>query len=82
MFRYFLTKISLSVISIVSKYDTLLGIKDKISKREMFYDHFADKSATNKWESDYKLQNIDLDLLPKYLIDNKNKYKDWFDLKE
>ena len=61
---------------------TIDKIKDKIAKREMFYDHFADKSSTNKWESDYKLQNIDLDLLPEYLINNKNKYKDWFDLKE
>ena len=57
---------------------TIDKIKDKISKREMFYDHFADKSSTNKWESDYKLQNIDLNLLPEYLINNKNKYSEWF----
>ena len=54
---------------------TIDKIKEKISKREMFYDHFADKSSTNKWESDYKLQKIDLSLLPKYLIKNRNKYK-------
>ena len=61
---------------------TIDKIRDKISKREMFYDHFADKSSTNKWESNYKLRCIDLNLLPKYLINNKNKYRDWFDLKE
>jgi len=43
----------------------------------MFYDHFADKSSINKWESDYKLQRINLDLLPKYLINNKSKYREW-----
>ena len=60
---------------------TVEKIREKILKREMFYNHFADKSSINKWESNYKLQGIDLSLLPKYLINNQNKYKDWFDLK-
>ena len=55
-------------------------IRDKISKREMFYDHFADKSSKNKWNSDYKLKKIDPDLLPIYLTSNKEKYLEWFDL--
>ena len=52
--------------------------KKKILNKEMFYDHFADKSSTNKWESDYKLKLVDEKLLPSFLIDNKNKYKEWF----
>ena len=55
-------------------------IRDKISRREMFYDHFADKSSKNKWDSDYKLKKIDTDLLPRYLVSNREKYFEWFDL--
>ena len=57
------------------------NIRDKINNREMFYDHFADKSSTNKWKSNHKLKTVDLNNLPKYLLDNKEKYKDWFDLR-
>ena len=59
---------------------TVDKIKDKISKREMFYDHFADKSSKNKWNSDYKLKKIDTDLLPRYLASNREKYLEWFDI--
>ncbi len=58
---------------------TIEKIRDKIKKKEMFYDHFADQSSTNKWKSDYKLKQYDSNLLPKYLKDNKNRYKEWFD---
>ena len=58
---------------------TIEKIKEKIKNKEMFYDHFADKSSTNKWESDYKLKVTSEDILPKFLIENKNKYKNWFD---
>ena len=61
---------------------TVEKIREKISKREMFYDHFADKSSANKWKSNYKLKNVALNLLPKYLIDNQSKYKEWFDFME
>ena len=53
-------------------------IRAKISNKEMFYDHFADKSSTNKWKSDYKLKLVDEKLLPSFLTKNKDKYKDWF----
>ena len=59
---------------------TVDKIRDKISKREMFYDHFADKSSKNKWNSDYKLKKIDTDLLPRYLASNREKYLEWFDI--
>ena len=61
---------------------TINKIRDKINNREMFYDHFADKSSTNKWKSNHKLKTVDLNNLPKYLLDNKEKYKDWFDLRD
>ena len=58
---------------------TIEKIREKIKNKEMFYDHFADQSSTNKWKSDYKLKKYDSSLLPKYLSDNQNKYKEWFD---
>ncbi|MDC1124787.1 hypothetical protein OAS82_02390 [Pelagibacteraceae bacterium] len=57
---------------------TIEKIRDKILNKEMFYDHLADKSSTNKWESNYKLKVIGDEMLPSYLIKNKNKYKEWF----
>jgi len=58
---------------------TIEKIREKIKNKEMFYDHFADQSSTNKWKSDYKLKKYNSSLLPKYLSDNQNKYKEWFD---
>jgi beta-1,4-mannosyl-glycoprotein beta-1,4-N-acetylglucosaminyltransferase len=53
-------------------------IKEKINNKEMFYDHFADKSSLNKWKSNYKLKLVDEKLLPNFLINNKSRYNEWF----
>ena len=58
---------------------TVEKIREKIKNKEMFYDHFADQSSTSKWKSNYKLKKYDLNLLPKYIVDNKNNYKEWID---
>ena len=57
---------------------TIQKIRDKIINKEMIYDHFADKSSTNKWESNYKLKLADEKILPSYLINNKDKFSEWF----
>jgi len=57
---------------------TIEKIRDKILNKEMFYNHLAEKSSTNKWESNYKLKVIGDEMLPSYLIKNKNKYREWF----
>ena len=57
---------------------TIEKLREKIKNKEMFYNHFEDQSSTKKWENNHKLRDCDLELLPKYLIDNKNKYKNWF----
>ena len=57
---------------------TVEKIREKIANKEMFYDHFADKSSANKWESNYKLKLLNEKILPKFLIENKNKYIEWF----
>ena len=57
---------------------TIEKIREKIINKEMIYDHFADKSSTNKWESNYKLKLADEKILPNYLINNKDKFSEWF----
>ena len=57
---------------------TIKKIREKIINKEMIYDHFADKSSTNKWESNYKLKLADEKILPSYLINNKDKFSEWF----
>ena len=59
---------------------TIDKIKDKVKRRELFYNHFVDSSNQNKWESVYKLKQIDINNLPEYLIKNKSKYNEWFDI--
>ena len=54
-------------------------IKEKISNREVFYDHLADKDSPNRWSDSYKLKKIDESYLPKYLVENSEKFKDWID---
>ena len=67
------------------KRNLSLAFPNKTSKEldlieKKFYNHFADKSSKNKWESDFKLRQIDIDKLPQYLIENKDKYKEWFSI--
>ena len=59
---------------------TVEKIIDKVKKKELFYDHFKDTASTNKWESNHKLRQVDLDLLPEFLKKNQDKFKDWFDI--
>ena len=59
---------------------TIDKIKEKVKNKELFYNHFTDSASPNKWESDYKLKQIEVKKLPEYLINNKLKYKEWFDI--
>ena len=54
-------------------------LKEKIKNKEVFYNHFVDKSSTSKWDNNYKLKKMDDVFLPKYLVENKSKFKEWFD---
>ena len=44
----------------------------------MFYNHFLDQTNSNKWKNDYKLKIINENKLPLYVIQNKEKFKEWF----
>ncbi|MDC3089657.1 hypothetical protein OA346_00190 [Candidatus Pelagibacter sp.] len=57
----------------------LKKIKEKISNKEVFYDHLADKGSSNRWSDNYKLKKINLSYLPKYLAQHSEKFKDWLD---
>ena len=58
---------------------TLEDIKKKVKEKKVFYNHFADKQNLDKWKYEYELKNIGFELLPNYLRENKDKYKNWLD---
>ena len=60
-----------------SKISTI-DLKDKIEQGIVFYNHFADKTSTDKWNYNYKLKKIEDGLLPNYLIQNKVNFIKWF----
>ena len=58
---------------------TLEDIKKKIKEKKVFYNHFADKQNLDKWKYEHELKNVGFELLPNYLRENKDKYKNWLD---
>ena len=53
-------------------------IKKIISEKKVLYDHSVDKRK-DKWRATSKLEKINEELLPEYLKNNKNKFKEWLD---
>ena len=58
---------------------TAKDIQKCIDNRVVNYNHQADKSEGNKYNANYKLQLAGDEILPNYLTNNKDKYKNWFD---
>ena len=58
----------------------LEDIKKMVSEKKILYDHFADQKKINRWDSQVVLKPINMSFLPKYIKDNKEKFKDWLDL--
>ena len=58
---------------------TVKDIQKCIDNRIVNYNHQADQSADNKYTANYQLQLIEDKILPKYLINNKQNLKEWFD---
>tara|TARA_E500000331_G_scaffold176184_1_gene169966 strand:+ start:1431 stop:2315 length:885 start_codon:yes stop_codon:yes gene_type:complete len=58
---------------------TLEDIKKKIKEKKVFYNHFADKQNLDKWKYEHELKTIGFEILPNYLKENKDKYKNWLD---
>ena len=58
---------------------TVEELQNKIDNKFAFYNHKVDKTATNKYDFEYKLKKIGDEQLPNYLVENRAKYIDWFD---
>ena len=58
---------------------TLEDIKKKVKEKKVFYNHFADKQNLDKWKYEHELKTIGFEILPNYLRENKDKYKNWLD---
>ena len=58
---------------------TVKDIQECIDNRIVNYDHQADKTDSQKYNARNKLEVVKDSFLPKYLISNKEKYKNWFD---
>ena len=54
-------------------------LKKNIKNKKVFYNHFADKSDSNKLNYNAKLINLNMNKLPEYLQSNMDEYKDWID---
>ena len=54
------------------------NITKRIKNRESVYNLSIDKRV-NKFSSGVKLKILEDNELPKYLIENKEKFKDWLD---
>tara|TARA_Y100000590_G_scaffold368259_1_gene428813 strand:- start:85 stop:675 length:591 start_codon:yes stop_codon:yes gene_type:complete len=57
----------------------LNDLKKKISEKKIIYDHGVDQRKS-KWDSEKKLNTIDLTKMPDYLRENKDKYSIWLDI--
>ena len=53
-------------------------IKELIKNRKIDHDHFADTKAS-KYGSEFELTKMSFVNLPKFIQENKEKYKKWFD---
>ena len=55
-------------------------INKMVAEKRIIYDHSTDKNEyLKRWSGEKKLKIIDDLQLPKYIVDNKMKFKDWFE---
>ena len=52
-----------------------------VKEKKVYFNHTADKSNPNKYSYGHELEKINKNLLPKFLVDNYLKFKDWFEYK-
>ena len=58
---------------------TLSDIKKMVKEKKILYDHFADQRKTDKWDSPVVLEPVNISLLPDYIQNNKEKFKNWIE---
>ena len=54
------------------------GIKRLIKEKKPLYNYSVDQRQ-KKWANNVELKKIDLNQLPRYILNNKEKYKSWLD---
>ena len=54
-------------------------IRELIKSRKIDHDHSSD-TKMSKYGKEFELTKISLDSLPKFIQENREKYKEWFDL--
>lgn len=59
---------------------SLNDVKEMVSKKKIGYDHFADQRKVDRWNSQITLKTVEISILPKYIADNKEKFKEWLEL--
>jgi beta-1,4-mannosyl-glycoprotein beta-1,4-N-acetylglucosaminyltransferase len=52
-----------------------------VKEKKVYFNHTVDKSNPNKYSYGHELVKINKNLLPKFLVDNYLKFKDWFEYK-
>ena len=57
----------------------LEDLKRLMSEKKLMYNHSIDKKG-HKWGEGVKLQSTKLEEMPKYIIENSEKYKPWLDI--
>ena len=53
-------------------------IRKLIKEKRVMYDHNVDQKSY-KWSGKAILKNIDIELLPSYIAENKEKFREWLD---
>ena len=54
-------------------------INKMIKEKKLIYNYKADQRTKNKFENNEILKVLNVERLPKYIQENKNKYAEWFD---
>ena len=59
----------------------LKNIENKIKNKYINYNHMADSKSSDsiKQNNEFKLTQVGFDILPKYISNNLDKYKDWIE---
>jgi len=59
----------------------LAKMSQLVKEKKVYFNHNVDKSNPNKYSYGHELVKINKNLLPKFLVDNYLKFKDWFEYK-
>ena len=52
-------------------------LENMIKDKKLVYNYNLDQRAENKFSDNEILEDLNFDKLPKYVIENKNKYEKW-----